>query len=128
MFDANLMFFSSGDLTQSKSSSALTVYGIPLKGAGVRIEVPEANGADATILAKLYESDDGSTYNVLSSLEGGAASAYGGKSLYLGIPQLKGKKYLKLELIITDTTPDFGAVKAGIVLGKGASIDRSVNW
>lgn len=132
VMDSNLMFRTTGNLTQSESSGAITVHGTPIKGMSVQVEVPSANGANDTILPRLYASTDGSTYNVVSSWQGGATKIpTGGKTFILPFSLPHGQKtYLKLELVVTaaSTTTNFGAVKAGIVLGRGAEVDRSVSW
>lgn len=130
-FDADLMFRTTGDLTQSESKGPVTVYGTPVRGMAVRVTVPEANGANDTILPRLHASEDGTNYYLISLLEGGAVKPYGGKDLILPFSLPKGQKtYLKLELLVTalSTTTNFGAVTAGIVLGRGAEVDRSVSW
>lgn len=133
VWDANLMFRTTGSLTQSESKGPLTVHGMPLKGMSVRVSIPQAGGADDTILPKLYASTDGSTYNLVAQYREGAKKiGVAGGDLYMPIPYNvapKGQKtYLKLELVVTGTTTNFGVVMAGIVMGGGASIDRSVSW
>lgn len=130
-FDANLMFRTTGTMTASESNGPITIHGTPIKGMAVRIEIPDAYGANDTILAKLYASADGSTYNVIAQNYDGAVKPKGGKSLFVPFALPKGKKtYLKLELVATvaSTTANFGTVVAGIVLGGGANIDRGVDW
>lgn len=132
MFDANLMFRTTGTLTATESKGPLTIHGTPIKGMAVQIEIPDAFGANDTILAKLHASTDGSTYNVIGQNFEGAVKPKGGKTLIVpfAIPAPGKKTYLKLELVATvaSTTANFGAVVAGIVLGGGANIDRSVSW
>lgn len=131
-FDSNLMFRTTGDLTASESKGPLTIYGTPLRGMSVEVVVPEAFGANDTVLPKLYASTDGSTYNLFAQYSGGPTKIpTGGKTFLLPFALPPGQKtYVKLELVVTaaSTTSDFGAVKAGIVLGGGADIDRTVDW
>lgn len=130
MFDSNLMFMTTGDLTESMSLGPLTIYGTPIHGMAVRISVPTGYLND-TIAAKLYASTNGTNYNVLAAHAKGAVNTIGGVDIMVPFALPKGlKTYLKLELsvLIASTTAVFGAVKAGIVLGGGASIDRSVDW
>lgn len=129
--DNDLMFRTTGDLTQSESDGPITIYGTPLRGMAVRVEVPDAYGANDTVLPKLYASTDGSSYNLLASYREGAVKVKGGKTFLLPFALPKGKKtYLKLELVVTvaSTTVSFGGARAGIVLGGGADIDRTTNW
>jgi len=132
VMDSNLMFRTTGDLTQSESKGPVTIYGTPIKGMAVEVVVPEANGANDTVLPKLYASTDASTYNLIAQYDGGATKIpTGGKIFIVPFSLPKGQKtYLKLELVVTaaSTTTDFGAVKAGIVLGRGADVDRTVSW
>lgn len=133
MFDDNLMFRTTGDLTQDESCGPITIYGTPIRGMSVRIEVPEAYGLNDTVGAKLHASQDGTNYNLIAQYagSGSALAAYGGGTMTVPFSLPKGKKtYLKLELDVAakSTTSDFGAVVAGLVLGRGAEVDRSVGW
>lgn len=130
MFDSNLVFRSTGDLTESESLGPLTIYGTPIKGMAAKVIVPNALLND-TVLAKLHASTDGTNYYVLASYKDGAVKTIGGKELILPFALPKGQKtYLKLELsvLIASTTATFGAVRAGLVLGGGAHVDRTVSW
>lgn len=130
-FDSTLMFRTTGDLSASESCGPVVVYGTPMRGMAVRVEVPKANGANDTVLPRLYASADNSTYNLIASYQEGAVKPYGGKTLILPFAVKSGEKvYLKLELVVTaaSTTSDFGGVRAGIVMGGGAKIDRSTHW
>ncbi len=125
-FDSQLMFREAGALTQDESSDALTVYGTPTKGMAVRVHVATDadRGADDTIQAILYSSTDGSTYSVIAQ---STVATPGTDGIELYIPfAVKHKTYLKLELLITATTPStaFTSVAAGIVQGVGFEWDR----
>lgn len=118
-FDALLMFRTTGLLTNSSSYGPLTIHGTGLKGMAARIVFPAhaTGGADDTVLAKIYASADNSTYNLIAQYEGGNVKpATAGTEIR--IPFSTTKKYVKLELIVTATTPStaFGVVKAGLVL------------
>lgn len=129
--DSNLMFRTTGALTQSESKGPITVYGTPLKGMTVEVTVPDAYGANDTVLPRLYASTDGSTYNLIASFKDGATKTKGGKIFHLPFALPAGQKnYLKLELLVTvaSTTISFGTATAGIVLGGGANPDRTVSW
>lgn len=128
MFDANLMFRTTGSLTQSESLGPLTVYGGKIDGMAARVIVPTANGANDTILPKVYESADGSTYNLVAQHGKGAQKpTSAGMELIIPFPVRIGKRYIKLELVVTaaSTTTNFGTVIAGIVPNLGYEWDRS---
>jgi len=130
LFDSNLMFRTTGNLTVSESCGPLTVYGTGIKGMAVEVIIPSANLNDS-VLPVLYTSADATTYYVLAKYKNGAVNCNGGKTLYLPFVIPKGeKRYLKLELSVSinSTTGVFGACRAGVVVGGGASIDRSVDW
>ena len=133
MFDNSLMFRTAGegDLTAAESGGPVTIYGTPIKGMSVKVVVPGANGADGTFDAKLYASTDGTNYNVIARSQEGPSHKPGtdGHTYIIPFSLPKGQKtYLKLELEGTDTTTNFGAVVAGLVLGRGAEVDRDVDW
>jgi hypothetical protein len=131
MFDSNLMFrTTTGAMTVSESLGPITIYGTPIHGMAVRIEIPSANLND-TVLPTLYASQDGTTYNVMARYRKGAVLCTGGKSLFLRFAIPKGEKtYLKLELSVSinSTTGVFGVVTAGLTVGGGANVDRDVSW
>lgn len=129
--DANLMFRTTGALTANESSGAVTLYGTPLKGMTAVVDVPDAYGANDTVLPRLWASTDGSSYNLFQSYKDGAVKVKGGFTFYLHFALPKSEKnYLKLELLVTiaSTTAGFGTVKSGIVLGGGGSIDRTESF
>jgi len=130
LFDSNLMFRTTGNLTVSESCGPLTIYGTGIKGMAVEVIIPSANLNDS-VLPVLWTSADATTYYVLAKYKDGAVLCTGGKTLYLPFVIPKGeKRYLKLELSVSinSTTGVFGACRAGVVLGGGASVDRTVSW
>lgn len=129
-FDANLMFRTTGDLTASETSNALVIYGTPIRGLAARVNVPQAFGANDTMLAKVYASTDGSSYNLVAQYAKGATKVYGGKDMIIPFALPASKWYVKLELTVTaaSTTSNFGAVKAGIVEGVGYDFDRTTHF
>lgn len=129
-FDANLMFRTTGSLTQDESKGPLTVWGGMEKGLAAQVIVPSANGANDTILPKVYHSADGSTYNLVAQYAGAQTVPTGGLVLIVPFPVLPGKNYIKLELDGTaaSTTYDFGAVVAGIIPNPGHDYDRANHW
>lgn len=129
-FDNNLLFFTNTTITQNVSSSALTIYGTPVAGAGVRISVPQSAEALGTIQGRIWVSDDNVTYR-LAGVSEIVTPGSGGKDINFGFESpLPDAKYAKLELLVTGTTPanyNFGQVYAGIVMPK-RGIDRTTNF
>jgi hypothetical protein len=131
VFDNTLMFRTTGNLTQSESSSALTIRGTPVKGIAARVVVPGSTGTTTSVLPRLWVSADNSSFYLASTYPKGAitlaASGTGEYIVPLTALHTEGK-YVKLELVVTGTTPNFGAVVAGLVLGVGGDWDRSVSF
>ena len=126
VFDANLMFRTTGNLTNSASSAALKIYGTPVRGMAVYVAVPSTTGTTNDLMFNVWVSDDDSTYKVAAKYYGGAQSwASGGKEFV--IPFATDKKYAKLEWVVSGSTgtPNFGVVKAGIVEGVGYDWKRA---
>lgn len=122
-FDNDLMTRTTGNLTVS-GSAAKEIRGTGLKGMTARVVVPDAYHADDTLQAKVWHSDDGSTYTLLTQSEVTDGLADGGEIL---VPFVTEKKYAKIELVVTSTTAaniNFGAVKAGFVSGALTDWDR----
>lgn len=129
-FDANLMFRTTGNLTQDESLGPITVYGGIQDGLAVRVVVPTANGANDTILPTVFLSSDGSTYNIAARYAKGATKpTSSGMELIVPFAVPAGKWYVKLELDGTaaSTTYNFGVVQAGIVENPGFDWDRSTH-
>lgn len=130
LFDANLMFrTATASLTASVSNGPLTVRGTPIEGLAARVVVPAGStiGADDTIWPKYYGSDDNSTYVLIAQYQGGATKP-GSAGCELITPLVSNHKYLKEELVITATTPSFGAVVSGLVKNVGGNWSRAVDW
>jgi hypothetical protein len=131
-FDANLMFRTTGDLTQDESKGPLTVYGGIKNGLAAQIIVPSSAsiGADDKLEANVYRSSDGSTYNLVSQYAEGIITkpSTDGAVWIVPFPVLPGKNYVKLELKGTATTFNFGAVVAGIIPNPGFDYDRTHHW
>lgn len=131
VFDAELMFRTTGNLTQDESKGPLVVWGGIQEGLAVRVVVPTAFGANDTILPKVYLSKDGSTYNLVAQYAKGPQKPYGtGLDLIVPFAVPPGKWYVKLELDGTaaSTTYNFGTVVAGIVPNPGYAYERSSNF
>ena len=132
-FDANMMFRTTAALTQSESLGPITVYGGQQCGLAARVIVPGNGGAgdygaNDTVLPRVYASSDGSTYNLVSTYAKGAQKpGTGNLELIVPFPVFVGKRYIKLELVVTvaSTSPNFGTVFAGIVQNPGFDWDRS---
>lgn len=130
-FDSLLMFRTTGSLTQDESCGPVTVWGGIQNGLAARVVVPSANGANDTLLPKIYSSDDNSTYNLVAQYVGGATKIpTGGMEFIIPFIVKPGKQYIKLELDGTaaSTTYNFGAVQAGVVSNPGFDWERSSNF
>lgn len=128
-FDAELMFRTTGALTQDESLGPVVVYGGIVHGLAARVVVPTANGANDTIQGKIYRSTDGSTYHLIAQWAKGNGEKPGstGLEMIIPFPVLPGKQYVKLELDGTaaSTTYNFGTVVAGVIENPGHDYDRS---
>jgi len=125
-FDANLMTRTTGDLTQSESSSGVEIRGTPIHGMAAYFVLPSTVGTTTDVLPRVWVSDDDSTYVLAASYPGGAQSwASGGKEFVVAF--VSDKKYVKTELVINGTA-NFGAAKAGIVLNVGYDWTRAVSF
>lgn len=124
-FDTNLMYFAgTSDISASVSSSAITLYAIPVHGLGVRVSCPSGNASDDLVI-KLHTSTDGSTYTEVSRVTANNVPA-AGADYYIDLPYYNGKIYTKLELEVTGGT-GFGAVVAGIDQFN-TGVDRATHW
>lgn len=134
VFDYNLMFISSGNLTKTAlyPSSGIKIHGTPVKGMGVRIYFPSTKGTSVKVLPEIHLSQDNSTYHQAAVYPGGAQSwASGAKELIFAFEASQRKyRYVKLKFTITNGTTgtSFGAVKAGLVLPGSGEFDRTVDW
>ncbi len=130
-FDKNYMFRTTGNLTQTETSSALE-----LKHSGgflaARVVIPTNTGTTNALLAVVEASDTAveATFVVISRYPSGAVSwaASVGQKWY--IPFVTGKKYVRMKLTVSGSTgtPNFGAVQAGVVVGVQEDWSRGVNW
>lgn len=128
-FDANLMFHTTANVTNSQSNGPLTVNSTPMHGLAGRVVVPTGYAAGDTIQAKYYGSTDGSNYYLLSQsrvLSGFTSTTPG--EFYT--PIVGNYKYIKEELVVTSTTAaniNFGVVKSGLVQNVKAKWTRGTN-
>lgn len=128
-FDNNLMLRTTGNLTVSETSGALTIRGTPVRGMAARVSVPTAFADGDTIQAKVKTSDDDSTYTVIAQSE--VLSSFNTNPRDIIVPFTSVRKYVKTELVVTSTTAaniNFGAVKSGIVLNTGFAFDRTAGF
>jgi hypothetical protein len=126
-FDSDLMTRSTGNLTQSESSSGKKIRGTGVKGMAAYIVLPSTTGTSNQVLPRVWVSDDDSTYRLAATYPGGPQSwASGGKEFV--VPFATDKKYALTELVISGSTGtvNYGAVKAGFVLGVGYDWNRAV--
>lgn len=121
VFDNLLMFFTNTTITANISSSALTIWGTPVEGVGIRVSIPQSAEASGTVQARLWVSQDNSTYRLAAVSKIATSIATGGDIVFGGEGRLGEAKFAKLELLVTGTTAasfNFGQVKAGIVPNK----------
>ena len=96
----------------------------------MRVNVPASSdiGTEDTLMAKVYSSYDGSTYNVIAQWKKGA-TAVGKNGYEMIIPfAINSKVYVKVELLMTATTTNFGTVQVGIVQNVGYEWDRLTHF
>lgn len=128
VFDNNLMFRTTGNLTVSETSGALTIRGTPVRGMSARVSIPTAFADGDTVQAIVKDSDDGSTY--VKRFYSDVESTFNTNPRDIIVPVTTLKKYVKLELVVTSTTAaniNFGAVKAGMV-NKTIKFDRTAGF
>lgn len=113
-FQTDLMFHTTAAVTASQSNGPLTIKGTGIRGLAARVVIPATSttGVNGTLQAKYYHSDDNSSYTLLTQSEI-ATPGTSGKELIT--PIITNKKYIKEELVVTDTTPSFGVVVSGLV-------------
>ena len=120
MNDANLFFRNTTDsLTQTETSSALDIGGTPAGGAVFFMHVPKQSQTD-TIVAKLLFSTDDSDYTdedtiTIAIVSATATAVTAGRSIRRRFHTRY--RYVKLELTVAGTSPDYGAVRAGVNIG-----------
>lgn len=118
MHDANNFYRNTTDsLTATETSAWLATYGSPAIGLRVFIEIPKQSVGD-TLQATLQFSTDGTTLETASSLEIGILSSTTA-AITTPVTRVRGVtgmrfKYSRLVLTALGTSPDFGAVRAGV--------------
>ncbi len=128
VFDSNLMFRTTGALTQSESSAGLKIFGTGLQGLAARVVIPSSAGTTTSILPRYYGSADNAAWNLIAAHPGGAHTILAGGNLELITPIVTNLKYVREELVVTGTTPNFGTVRSGLVTNVGFDWDRSIDF
>ncbi len=124
--DANLMLrqTSDGNLTETAVVGPVEIEGTPIKGLAVRISCPSAfTGTSPTLVAYVRSSTstDPSTTDPIVGEK--TITAYGD---YI-IPIVTNHRSVDVELAVSGTSPNLGAVEVGIVENVGWPWDRSVS-
>jgi hypothetical protein len=119
------MFHTTAAVTASQSNGPLTIKGTGIRGLAARVVIPATSttGVNGTLQAKYYHSDDNSSYTPAYAV-GDCYARHIGKELIT--PIITNKKYIKEELVVTDTTPSFGVVVSGLVDNIGFKWSRRV--
>ena len=128
VFDAKLMFISSGTVTNSQSNGPLRVRGTGLKGLAGRVTINASAESTAKVLPRYWVSADNSTYYLAATYPGGNQSLNKNGSptpLELITPIITDKEYIKEELVVVGTTStSFSGIKSGLVMNVGYDYDR----
>jgi hypothetical protein len=125
VFDAELMFRTTGNLTTSESSSGLKIHGTPIRGMAAYFVLPSSTGTTNNVTVKVWASEDDSTYRILATYPGAprswASGALTEKDGTFVVPIVTTMKYVKSEIVIAGSTgvPNFGVAKAGVIVGVG---------
>lgn len=116
IYDNNLAFRSTTDsLTQTETSSALTLNGTPAGGLALVIDIPKQSIGD-TMQVTLQHSTDNSTYTNLLVIETVASTTAAITTPKRLVRRFHSRaKYYKTVTTVAGTSPDFGAV--GIRVG-----------
>jgi len=134
-FDALLMFHTVGAVTQSQSSSALTIHGTGIKGVAARVIYPITGTQTMPvgfILPRYWVSRTGvaGTWHIASIHPAGAAGGqvFPNRGLDLITPLITDYKYVAEELVVIATTATLltGVIQSGIVTGVGYDWSRAV--
>lgn len=115
IFDGQLYFRSTTDsLTQTETSSALTINGTPADGLAIVLDVPKKSVGD-TMQLSLQHSTDNSTWTTLLNMET-VASVSSASTVPFKIVRrfFTRNKYVRSIITVAGTSPDFGAVIARI--------------
>ena len=111
IFDSQLYFRSTTDsLTQTETSSALTINGTPADGLALVIDVPKKSIGD-TMQVSLQHSTDNSTWTTLLNTETVASVTAASTVPFKIVRRFNtSNKYVRTVTTVAGTSPDFGAV------------------
>lgn len=115
IWDSQLFFRNTTDsLTQTETSSALTINGTPAAGLALVIDVPKKSIGD-TMQVTLQHSTDNSTWTNLLFIET-VASVTAASTVPFNITRRvhTRNKYVRTVTTVAGTSPDFGAVSIKI--------------
>ena len=124
MFDNDLFLRTTGagSLTATETTLGGAIKGTPAKGLSAVINIPKKSVGD-TLRAKLQHSTDNTTYTDLVSFETVASVTVAEtESLPLVRRFATELKYVRVELTVAGTSPDFGAVS--VVIGNADHWNR----
>lgn len=124
MFDNDLFLRTTGagSLTATETSAGVAIKGTPLKGLAAVVNIPKKSVGD-TVLAKVQHSTDNVTYTDLVSFETVASvTAASTTPIQLVRRFATELKYVRVELTVAGTSPDFGAVS--VVIGNADQWNR----
>ena len=130
VFDAKLMFISSGTLTNSQSNGGLRIRGTGQKGLAGRVTINASAESSASVLPRYWVSKDDSTYYLAAVYQSGAQSLNKNGSptpLELITPIITDREYVKEELVVVGTTAtSFSGIKSGLVFNVGYDYSRKI--
>ena len=112
MFDNGMFLRTSGagSLTATETATGVSIKGTPLKGLSAVVIVPKQSVGD-TMRAKIQHSTDDSTYTDLVSFETLASVTAAITSSVILVRRFATElKYVRSEITVAGTSPDFGAV------------------
>ena len=124
MFDNDLFLRTTGagSLTATETSAGVAIKGTPLKGLSAVVNIPKKSVGD-TVRAKVQHSTDNVTYTDLVSFETVASvTAADTTPIQLVRRFATELKYVRAELTVAGTSPDFGAVS--VVIGNADQWNR----
>ena len=124
MFDNDLFLRTTGagSLTATETSAGVAIKGTPLKGLAAVVNIPKKSVGD-TVLAKVQHSTNDATYTDLVSFETVASVTVASTTPIQLVRRFATElKYVRVELTVAGTTPDFGAVS--VVIGNADQWNR----
>ena len=112
VFDSLLMFRVTTDavLSADETGDGIEINETATRGASAKIVVPSVSGTTPTATFKILSSDDDATYVEIARSE--AVNAVG--EYVIGFTTQR--KYVRMDIALTGTLPNFGVVEAGVCL------------